>query len=35
MVGAIAAGSDNEARLRGGIEAFLEFAEERPPPCAC
>lgn len=30
VVGAIAAADENEARLRGGIEAFLEFAEERP-----
>jgi AcrR family transcriptional regulator len=30
VVGAIGAGADNEARLRAGIEAFLEFAEERP-----
>lgn len=30
VVGAIAAGGDNEARLRAGIEAFLRFAEERP-----
>jgi AcrR family transcriptional regulator len=30
VVGAIGAGADNEARLRSGIEAFLEFAEERP-----
>jgi AcrR family transcriptional regulator len=30
VVGAIAAADLNEARLRAGIEAFLEFAEERP-----
>ena len=30
VVGAIAAEDLNEARLRAGIEAFLEFAEERP-----
>ncbi len=30
VVGAIAAASDHESRLRSGIEAFLEFAEERP-----
>jgi AcrR family transcriptional regulator len=30
VVGAIASADENEARLRGGIEAFLEFAEERP-----
>jgi AcrR family transcriptional regulator len=30
VVGAIAAADENEARLRAGIEAFLEFAEERP-----
>jgi AcrR family transcriptional regulator len=30
VVGAIAAADENEARLRSGIEAFLEFAEERP-----
>ena len=30
VVGAIAGADENEARLRAGIEAFLEFAEERP-----
>jgi AcrR family transcriptional regulator len=30
VVGAIASADLNEARLRAGIEAFLEFAEERP-----
>lgn len=30
VVGAISAGADNEARLRSGLEAFLEFAEEKP-----
>jgi AcrR family transcriptional regulator len=30
VVGAIGGGETNEARLRAGIEAFLEFAEERP-----
>ena len=30
VVGAIASADENEARLRAGIEAFLEFAEERP-----
>ncbi|MDQ3571743.1 MAG: TetR/AcrR family transcriptional regulator [Actinomycetota bacterium] len=30
VVGAIGAEADNEARLRAGIESFLEFAEERP-----
>ncbi len=30
VVGAIAGADSNEARLRAGIEAFLEFAEERP-----
>src|SRR5918996_1344409 len=30
VVGSIAAAGDNEARLRAGIEAFLEFADERP-----
>ena len=30
VVGAIGGADTNEARLRAGIEAFLEFAEERP-----
>ena len=30
VVSAIGAAPENEARLRAGIEAFLEFAEERP-----
>ena len=30
VVGAIGGADENEARLRAGIEAFLEFAEERP-----
>lgn len=30
VVGAIGAADTNEARLRAGIEAFLEFCEERP-----
>ncbi len=30
VVGSISEGADNEAKLRAGIEAFLEFAEERP-----
>jgi AcrR family transcriptional regulator len=30
VVGAIASAEENEARLRAGIEAFLEFAEQRP-----
>jgi AcrR family transcriptional regulator len=30
VVGAIGAAESNEARLRAGIEAFLEFAEDRP-----
>ena len=30
VVGAIASEDENEARLRAGIEAFLEFAEELP-----
>ena len=30
VVGAISAAGENEARLRAGIEAFLEFAEEQP-----
>ena len=30
VVGAISRGEGHEARLRAGIESFLEFAEERP-----
>lgn len=30
VVGAIALAEENEARMRAGIEAFLEFASERP-----
>lgn len=30
VVGAIAAAEENEARMRAGIEVFLEFADERP-----
>jgi AcrR family transcriptional regulator len=29
-VGGIASGATNEERMRGGLDAFLEFAEERP-----
>lgn len=34
VVGAVAAASGNEARLRAGIDAFLAFGEERPAALA-